>query len=90
MAEQVVDCSDGVNEIVFDKDNIERKSWKFCNSISLPRSEVVFFSQLFIIFIIISVSIIKLCFYEVDCDEMPVWVMLLSSSVGYILPNPKI
>ena len=38
----------GLNDLVFNEKNKERRSWKFCNS-SLPRSEVVYFTQVVII-----------------------------------------
>ena len=47
MEEQAVDLPDeiGVQQF-YDENNSERSSWKFCNSTTLPRSEVVFFSKL--------------------------------------------
>ena len=39
-----VDEADNVvNDFVYDDKQVERRSWKFCNSVELPRSEVVFF-----------------------------------------------
>ena len=32
----------GITDLVFDDQNQERRSWRFCNS-RLPRSEVVYF-----------------------------------------------
>ena len=45
MEEQAVDCPNdiGVEQFVYDENNSERSSRKFCNSTTLPRSEVVFF-----------------------------------------------
>ena len=37
----------GLNALVFDEENQERRSWKFLKS-QLPRSEVVYFSQILI------------------------------------------
>ena len=93
MQEQAV-CQDKVDspvgDIVFDENNVERRSWHFCNNIHLPRSEVVFFVQMIIVALIISVSCCKLFYNHVDCEERTIWVSLLSSTVGYILPNPRI
>ena len=92
MEEQAVDRPDdiGVEQFVYDENNSERSSWKFCNSTTLPRSEVVFFFQAAILLILIISSLAKLLFYEVPCEEMPVWVSLLSAAVGYILPSPHL
>ena len=38
----------------------ENRSWKFFNSVSLPSAEVVFFTQVCFIFILLSLSISKL------------------------------
>ena len=48
MEEEAVDCPDdiGVEQFVYDENNSDRSSWKFCNSPTLPISEVVFFSKL--------------------------------------------
>ena len=68
----------------------ENRSWNFCNSVSLPSAEVVFFTQVCFIFILLSLSISKLSFYNLSCDETAIWLSILSSTVGYMLPNPKL
>ena len=68
----------------------ENRAWKFCVSISLPSTEVVFFTQVCFIFILLSFSTSKLSFYNLSCDETAMWLSKLSSTVGYILPNPKL
>jgi len=78
-----------VSDLVFDQEGNERSSWKLCNSVTLPRSEVVFFSQVFFVLILIFLSFYKLLFTDLPCEEKPFWVGILSSTVGYILPNPK-
>lgn len=95
MAMEAVDLSDAartgcINDLVFTTTGEERQSWKFCNSIRIPRSEVAFFSQIIIIFMIIVVSLYKLCYEELSCEEKPIWVSILSSAVGYLLPNPQL
>lgn len=92
---EAVDLSDAartgcINDLVFTTTGEERQSWKFCNSIRIPRSEVAFFSQIIIIFMIIVVSLYKLCYEELSCEEKPIWVSILSSAVGYLLPNPQL
>ena len=93
MEQQAVDCADasiGVNHLVFKNDENERSSWKFCNSTTLSRSEVVFFFQALTLLNLIITSLAKLVFYDFPCEEMPFWVSLLSAAVGYILPNPHL
>ena len=92
MSTQAVDTTDaiGIESLVFQGDQSERSFWKFCNSTTLPRSEVVFFFQALILLILIIAVLVKLLFYEVPCEEMPFWVSFLSAAVGYILPNPRL
>ena len=75
--------------LVFDEENQERRSWKFFNS-RLPRFEVVHFTQILIILLLIVVSLSKLVFSKLDCEESTFWFSLLSCTVGYALPNPKL
>ena len=79
----------GLNALVFDEENQKRCSWKFFNS-RLPRSEVVYFSQILIILFLIVVSLTKLVFSQLDCEESIFWFSLLSCTAGYALPNPKL
>ena len=37
----------GLNDLVFDDENHEQRSWKLCNS-RIPRSELVYFTQIVI------------------------------------------
>ena len=79
----------GITDLVFDDQNQEGRSWRFCNS-RLPRSEVVSFTQVSIIVFLIVVSLTKLVFFHLDCEESIFWFSLLSCRVGYALPNPKL
>ena len=85
-----IDSSHVVQDFVYDSNESERSSWKFCNNINLPRSEVVFFVQMFVIFSLMTLCIIKLAFSSSNCEETSVWISILSSLVGYILPNPRL
>ena len=79
----------GITDLVFDDQNQERRSWRFCNS-RLPRSEVVYFTQVSIIVFLIVISLTKLVFFHLDCEESTFWLSLLSRTVRYALPNPKL
>ena len=85
-----IDSSHVVQDFVYDSNESKRSSWKFCNNINLPRSEVVFFVQMFVIFSLMTLCIIKLAFSSSTCEETSVWISILSSLVGYILPNPRL
>ena len=69
-------------------DNLERRSWILCGN-HLPRSEIVFFVQTVLVFMLVGVSITCLALAK-TCEETTVWVAVLSSSVGYMLPSPKL
>ena len=53
----------------------------------LPRSEIVYFTQIVILFIIIITAIINLSLHS---GQGELWITLLSTSIGYILPSPEI
>ena len=89
MTEQTIDVSDGLETIGTNIDDSVR-TWKFCNSVSLPRSEVVFFTQATLIFVLVVTSLLKLTLDKPPCEEMSVWFSLIFGAVGYILPNPKL
>ena len=79
-----------VQETLFEKQSSEKPTWKFCNQITLPQSEVVFFVQMFVILMLIVLCIVKLTVPKPTCEETSVWISILSSLVGYILPNPRL
>ena len=87
--EDQLDSGGGITDMVFDDDHQERRSWRFCNS-RLPRSEVVYFTQILIIIFLITVSLAKLVFFSLDCEESTFWFSLLSCTVGYAHSNPKL
>ena len=59
--EDQLDSGGGITDLVFDAEHQERRSWRFCNS-KLPRSEVVYFTQIIIIIFLITVSLDKFFF----------------------------
>ena len=89
MTEVVIAEDDGIVSMESNEEDSVRSLWKFCNSITLPRSEVVFFTQATLIFILVIASLSKLTLDRPPC-EMSVWFSLLFEAVGYILPNPKL
>ena len=53
-----LDSGAGITDLVFDENQQERRSWRFCNS-RVPRSEVVYFTPIFIINFLITLSLIN-------------------------------
>ena len=52
-----------------------------------PKEEIVFLCQVIIVYTVIVVSIYNL---TVAHDDPTLWTALLSSSLGYLLPNPSL
>ena len=51
----------------------------------LPQSEVVFFTQVLIIYTVIILSLVNL---TLNHPEKQLWTALLGSCLGYLLPQP--
>ena len=67
-------------------ENVDARTW--CCSVSrVPKSEIVYFCQVLLILCIVIVSIYNLTNQQGDRQ---LWVALLSSCMGYLLPNPSI
>ena len=79
----------GVTNLVFDEGNKERPPWRCCSNTVVPRSEVIFFVQVGII-VLISPCFAMLFLISESSEEKSIWIALLLSLVGYILPNPKL
>lgn len=63
-------------------------NWNFFGR-SFPKNEIVFFCQVIILYIVIITCIVNLTIKHNDSDGK-LWIALLSSSLGYLLPNPSI
>ena len=55
--------------------------------VKIPKNEVVFFSQVIILYTVILTCIINL---SISQQHGEVWIGLLSSCIGFLLPNPSI
>ena len=53
----------------------------------VPRDEVVFLCQMLVIFTVVATSVHNL---STTTEQSELWIALLSSSLGYILPNPRL
>ena len=54
------------------------------------RSVAVFLSQLLLIYVVVIVSLYNLTQGKCTEEQRQLWVALLSSCLGYLLPNPSI
>lgn len=55
----------------------------------IPRGEIVFVCQMIVIYAVIGVSLFILT-RGTDTADKQLWIALLSSCLGYLLPNPRI
>ena len=90
MTEVVIAGDDGIRSMESHEEDSVRSLWKFCNSITLPRSEVVFFTQATQIVVLVTASLLKLTPDRPPCEGISEWLSLSFGAVGYILPNPKL
>ena len=77
-----------LGNFVFDDSNQERQYWK-CFGQTCNRSLAVFLSHFFVILLILACCIVRSTLNE-TFEETTVWIAILSSTVGYILPPPKL
>jgi len=66
--------------------SVDTKSWHLLGY-STPKSQIIFFAQIIIIYLVISVSLINLSIGNGDSN---LWAALLCSSFGLLLPAPSI
>lgn len=57
-----------------------------CFGYKFPRREVVYFSQIIIIYVVILTCLVNL---SVGVGESNLWTALLGSCLGYIMPHPS-
>ena len=67
-------------------DGSVNSQWNVLGS-KIPKSECVYFIQVFLIYVVVIASLVNL---SLGRDEGKLWTTLLSSSFGYLLPNPTI
>ena len=53
----------------------------------VPKTEIVYFCQMIIVYTIIITSVINL---SLNNGSSELWIALLSSNIGYALPSPKL
>lgn len=65
---------------------MRRASWCLFGQ-RVPRSEIVFFCQIIVIYTVIACAAYNLTLGKGDSN---LWTSLLASCLGYLLPNPTI
>jgi len=63
----------------------DQSTWNMCGSF-IRKTQIIFFAQIILIYIVCITSIVQLT----RGQDKELWVALLASSLGYILPAPKI
>lgn len=58
-----------------------------CLGTRCPRQEVVFFAQTFLVYIVVIAAIVNLSCTDTNTN---LWVALLASSIGIMLPSPRV
>ena len=85
-AESEVDITGVVAAEEEEDDEVDANGWHIFGR-ECPKEEIVFLCQVIILYTVIVVSIYNL---TVAHDDSTVWTALLSSSLGYLLPNPSL
>ena len=78
-----------IGDIVFDTDNKERSPWTSPCGTKVPRTEVIFITQILLIFIVTIFCIVKLSSNKITCEESTVYIALLASCATYLIPPPQ-
>ena len=73
-------------DITATDDEVDANGWHIFGR-ECPKEEIVFLCQVIILYTVIVVSIYNL---TVAHDDSTLWTALLSSSLGYLLPNPSL
>ena len=60
--------------------------WTFCKK-DIPSTQVVFFIQVTLVYIVAITCIVNLALGNEPKD---LWISLLASSIGYVLPSPSL
>ena len=85
-AESEVDITGVVAAEEEEDDEVDANGWHIFGC-ECPKEEIVFLCQVIILYTVIVVSIYNL---TVAHDDSTLWTALLSSSLGYLLPNPSL
>jgi hypothetical protein len=79
-----------VNEEVVVNENGSEKSYLNIFGKKQSKSPLVFILQTSLVFIVVITSLVNLSINSLSESDKKLWIVLLSSCVGYILPNPSV
>lgn len=60
--------------------------WSWCGA-RLPKNQVTYMTQIILVYGIIAVSLSQIILQSSDRE---LWLVLLSTSIGYVLPSPRL
>lgn len=60
--------------------------WRWCGA-RMPKNQVTYMTQVILVYGIIAVSLSQLI---LQSSERELWLILLSTSIGYVLPSPRL
>lgn len=60
--------------------------WSWCGT-RVPKNQVTYLTQVVLVFCIIAVSLSQIIMQSSDRE---LWLVLLSTSIGYVLPSPRL
>ena len=69
-----------------DSGSVRTSRWTICYQ-QVPSQEVIFFTQVILIYVVVCVSLANI---TLSAENRILWSSLLSGCLGYLLPNPKI
>ena len=80
------EAEEGGEEVPIRREKRKSALWNFFGR-RVPKTEIVFICQMLLVFVVVCVSL-----YNLTLENKPdkLWVVLLSSSIGYALPNPTL
>jgi hypothetical protein len=88
-AEADTGCATVQNIVFNETTNEERSPWTSPCGTTIPRSEVLFITQIVLIFTVTLFCIVKLSLTGVTCEESTVYFSLLASCLTYLIPPPQ-
>jgi len=67
-------------------DSQKSQEWQVLGR-KIPKAEIVYFCQIVIVYVIVITSIVNL---SLDNKNSELWISLLCSAIGYVLPSPSL
>ena len=65
---------------------VKMDQWCFSGH-KVSKAQIVYFCQVIIVYIVVITSIVNI---SLEVGDQNIWIILLSSTLGYLLPSPSI